>query len=72
MTGGTNKPPGDSDGRVAGFADETFDTSEYKALRLLFRDECTEGLDRLAQVLLGPKETPDWVELAVRATYPRR
>src|SRR6188474_1353123 len=35
------------DGRVRGFADESFNTSEYRALRLLFRDESRGALERL-------------------------
>lgn len=56
------------DGRVTGFADESFNTSEYRALRALFRDECHEGLDRMAELLLGNRPSPDWVEL-LRITH---
>jgi chemotaxis protein histidine kinase CheA len=42
----------DDDGRVSGFADESFNTSEYRALRLLFGDESREALERVAHLLL--------------------
>ncbi|HLU68714.1 MAG TPA: Hpt domain-containing protein, partial [Kofleriaceae bacterium] len=46
----------DEDARVSAYADDSFNTSEYRALRLLFRDECHEALEEATHHLLraGP------------------
>jgi chemosensory pili system protein ChpA (sensor histidine kinase/response regulator) len=44
--------PGDNDDTEDGFADESFNTSEYRALRALFRDECHEALELATRHLL--------------------
>jgi len=60
------------DGRVSGVVDESFNTSEYRALRLLFRDESREALERVAHLLLraGPDRIdPDALTELLRATH---
>ncbi len=59
------------DGRVRP-ADDSFDTSEYRALRVLFRDESQEALDAVAALLLrGSAEQMDPAALTeiLRATH---
>jgi chemotaxis protein histidine kinase CheA len=61
-----------SDGRVRRSADDAFDTSEYQALRLLFRDESQEALDEATGMLLrAPAEPMDPAVLAelLRTTH---
>jgi chemotaxis protein histidine kinase CheA len=49
-----------SGGRVDPPTDEVFNTSEYRALRALFRDESQEALDQVTHLLLrGPAEPMD-------------
>ena len=60
------------DGRVGAVADESFNTSEYRALRLLFRDESHEALERVAHLLLradGDRIDPDALTELLRATH---
>ncbi|HWM88627.1 MAG TPA: response regulator [Kofleriaceae bacterium] len=60
------------DGRVRGPADDSFNTSEYQALRALFRDESQEALDEVAHLLLrAPPEPMDPAALTeiLRATH---
>jgi chemosensory pili system protein ChpA (sensor histidine kinase/response regulator) len=68
-----SKRDGDrDDGRVTGFSDESFNTSEYRALRILFRDESREALEQVAHHLLraGPERIdPDALTELLRTTH---
>lgn len=58
-------------GRVSALADD-FDTSEYQALRTLFRDECQEALDQVTHLLLrSPADAMDPAALSelLRTTH---
>ncbi|HTE55581.1 MAG TPA: response regulator [Kofleriaceae bacterium] len=60
------------DGRVRGPADDSFNTSEYQALRVLFRDESQEALDQLTHLLLrAPADAMDPAALSelLRTTH---
>jgi chemotaxis protein histidine kinase CheA/CheY-like chemotaxis protein len=60
------------DGRVSGFSDESFNTSEYRALRLLFRDESREALEQVAHLVLraGPERIdPNALTELLRTTH---
>jgi len=63
---------GGDDGAVSRPADDSFNTSEYRALRALFRDESQEALDQVTHLLLrGPAEAMDPAALSelLRATH---
>jgi chemotaxis protein histidine kinase CheA len=62
----------DGDGRVPRAADDSFNTSEYQALRVLFRDESQEALDQVTHMLLrGPAQPMDAAAMneILRATH---
>ena len=60
----------DPGGRVAAFADESFNTSEYRALRLLFRDECHEALEQATHHVLREQTlSPDSLTELMRTTH---
>ncbi len=62
----------DDDGQVARPADDSFNTSEYQALRVLFRDESQEALDQVTRMLLRvPAQPMDTAALneILRATH---
>ncbi len=65
-------PAEPGDGRVSAVADESFNTSEYRALRLLFRDESHEALEQVAHLLLraGPERIePEALTELLRTTH---
>lgn len=69
MTRGDRDP---EDGRVRAMSDESFNTSEYRALRLLFRDESHEALEQVAHLVLraGPERMdPDLLTELLRTTH---
>ena len=60
------------DGRVTGLSDDSFNTSEYRALRLLFRDESHEALEQVAHLLLRAgtdRIDPDALTELLRTTH---
>jgi chemosensory pili system protein ChpA (sensor histidine kinase/response regulator) len=60
------------DGRVRAMSDDSFNTSEYRALRLLFRDESHEALEQVAHLLLradGDRIDPGALTELLRATH---
>jgi chemotaxis protein histidine kinase CheA len=60
------------DGRVRAMSDDSFNTSEYRALRLLFRDESHEALERVAHLLLradGDRFDADTLTELLRLTH---
>jgi chemotaxis protein histidine kinase CheA len=62
----------DGDDRVPRPADDSFNTSEYQALRVLFRDESQEALDQVTRMLLrAPAQPMDVAALnqILRATH---
>ncbi len=69
MTSGGRDP---DDGRVRAMSDDSFNTSEYRALRLLFRDESHEALEQVAHLVLraGPERIdPNLLTELLRTTH---
>jgi chemotaxis protein histidine kinase CheA len=60
----------EGDGRVTALSDESFNTSEYRALRLLFRDESREALEQATHLLLrADRLAPDALDELLRLTH---